>query len=193
MKIQLDKIGGLYTFIPTSDHEIKVLSDLRKILKAGDRVAYAGRETDDVIDGRTYMALHFYAGAIKTTKTIIYQKATVTWPDYVGGVQLILRGSEVEDKNLVCRIRDACYFGSAGIIFHSTMEIDNVTALRFTLMHCKHCGGNMTETLECEWGVCDVCANKCEHKFTRGFMHSEGIEIINDVIYCETCGRVRPK
>ena len=43
----------------------------------------------------------------------------------------------------------------------------------------------------CEWGVCNLCAAKCEHEYIRGPIRGGGTDIgVGD--FCEKCGQGRP-
>ena len=111
---------------------------------------------------------------------------------HVDSVKLILIGTTEEDKHEVGRIRDACYFGSGGLIFIGETEVDGKKAIITTAKRCKHCGSGMIRYFDCERSTCDACAAKCEHNYVRGAIHGGGTDIgVGE--FCDKCGRGKPK
>lgn len=189
MKI-LKNGNGTLTFVPVSAEETQVITAILSTIAPGAKLAYGGRETES--DDATFSTIYLHAGAQEVEDVEIDGNLTVHRTDHVGGVTLALSGSTKDDKYAVNSIRNACFFGSAGLIFLGESTVDDKRSLLVTMMLCSLCEGNMITHLECQSGVCNACAEKCAHTYERTLFHSEDIDI-GVVNACTKCFRTEPQ
>ncbi len=190
MRIIRDKQLATLTLVPVEADEEQVIASIAAMLKPEDKLSYGGRGRDG--DDDKFCIIHLHAGAREEEQSTTKGRVTVSKTVHVGGVELVLRGSTEEDKHEVGRIRDTCYFGSNGLIFLGETEMDGKKAIITTAKRCKLCGGGMIGYFDCEWGVCDACAAKCEHNYVRGAIHGGSMDIgVGE--FCDKCGRGKPK
>jgi len=190
MRIIRDNKAGTFTFVPTEPIEISAFDQLVNAVKKGDEFAYGGRENDG--NSNEYLKIHLHFGSVEVDDEKVDGNITIRKKVHKGGTHLLLQGSSAEDKKIVNRIRDICYFGSGGLIFLETALLDNATAFVFTAKFCKHCQAPMIDRCSCEWSTCGVCAAKCEHVYVRGLVHggSAGDGGVGE--FCGNCGRCKP-
>jgi hypothetical protein len=181
MKIVRNDKLATWTLVPVEEGEIEILASIAAVLKPEDKLSYGGREQDG---GRKFCLIHLHAGAKKERQSKTEGNITINQSVYVGGVELVLRGSTEEDKDEVGSIRDSCFFGGEPIYLGET-EVDGKKAIVITGGRCKFCGAGL---LEPEWNTCDACAAKCEHNYIRGVIHGGGTDIgVGE--FCDICGR----
>jgi hypothetical protein len=109
---------------------------------------------------------------------------------YVDSVELELRGSNDEDKLEVRRIRDMFYWGTGGLIFLGETEVEGKKAIVTTGLRCQHCNSCMINFSACEWHTCEACAEKCEHDYIFGVVHTD--TGIGNGYHCRKCGQGKP-
>ncbi|MDD5290111.1 MAG: hypothetical protein PHT40_02865 [Patescibacteria group bacterium] len=188
MKIVRDEKSGTFTFVPDKRSEKRILASIIKILKPGDKIFYDGRDEDR--DG--FPRLFFYAGAQKKEKVEKGNGWTSISIACIGGIKLTLSGNTKEDRREVSQIRDACFFGRGELIFIGETVVDEKKAIKVTVRHCKLCKANMINRVACEWGICDACAAKCQHRYISGAIRGGSLDIsIGE--FCDSCGRGKPE
>lgn len=186
--IRNDQLATL-TIVPIRASEERVIISIIEMLAPGDHLSYGGRGPDGGDD--KFCVVYLYAGARREIQKKVENGITITQSVHVGGIKLTLCGTTEEDKYEVGHIRDACYFGSGGLIFLGKAEIDGKGALVVTVRRCEQCGAGMINFNDCEWGICDACAAKCEHGYVSGFVHGAGTELGFGEFCCK-CGRTKP-
>lgn len=190
MKVIRDVQSGTWTLVPVESAEEQVLDSIIAAIKPGDKLGYNGRSDDGEEYGESYCKVRLHAGGHQED----VKKGNVTYRGvWVGGIDFVLQGSGRENKLEVGSIRDTCFFGSGGLIYLGSFEVDGKRAIVITASHCKICGGTMVGMVSCEWAVCDNCAAKCTHQWIHGAVHGGGAGDIGFGEYCGLCGRGKPK
>jgi hypothetical protein len=190
MQIIRDDMAGTLTFVPISPDEIVKIGQIATVLKAGDKIVYDGR---GIYRDRTLKCVYFFAASKNRWKTTKYPEGgSVTQRVHIGGIKLELIGTSEKDRHEVGQISDLCFYGSGGLILLNTIRVDDKTGLALTGSLCKICQHPMIEPAECEWGICNRDAAKCNHDWIRGPIHGGGLDI-GIGFYCQKCGRVKPE
>ena len=186
MKIVTDAENGTWTFVPKRMREEIVIHAIAEILKPGDKIAYGGRSG---IGDK--LKLYLYSGSKEIRKTTKKGNVSFTESAFIQGRKLILRGSNRNDRDEVCAIRDVIYFGSGGLIYLGQTEIDGVLSIIVTGTKCKHCENNTISLGECHWKTCKSCCAKCEHHYIRSTVIGTGFGIAMGE-FCDICGDTKP-
>jgi hypothetical protein len=184
MQIIRNKEVANFIFVPTEEKETEVLNQIIAIAKPDDKMTYGGRNGGD---GDKPFVVYLHLGSHTEENMTIHRD------EEVGGVKLELRGSGEDSDNEVRLIRDVCFFGSGGLIFLGTCEVDGKTAIIVTASKCKLCGGPMISMASCEWRTCDACASKCEHDYVSGMVHGGNVGNMGIGEFCDKCGRGKPE
>lgn len=183
MKIIRNEESQTWTLVPVEDGETEVLTSIVAMLKPEDELSYGGRSRDD---GES-CKLHLHVGANREPRIETRGNVTIERTVYVGGVELVLRGSTEEDKNEIWSVRYGAVY--SGLIFLGEIEVDGKKAIIVTAGRCKHCGAAL---LNPEWQTCDTCAAKCEHNYVKGAVHGGSTDIgVGE--FCDICGRGKPR
>lgn len=183
MKIIRNEISQTWTLVPVEEGEAEVLTSFAAMLKPEDELSYGGRSGDDHMTCK----LHLHVGASREPRTTTRGNVTIHRTVYVGGVELILRGTTETDKNEIWSVRYGAVY--SGLIFLGETEVDGKKAIVVTAGRCKHCGAAQ---LNPEWQTCDACAAKCEHNYVKGAVHGGSTDIgVGE--FCDICGRVKPR
>jgi hypothetical protein len=191
MRIVRDETTGTYTFVAVTDEEVELLCAIRTRIEPEDKIIYCGRRRDESVEGDRFCVILLNAGGREERRTRTTESGMqVNVPVYVGGVPFTLCGTTEHDKRCVGSIRNACYFGSAGLIYLSTHDVDERPAIVVTCMRCPHCNANMVDMTSCEWRTCNACAATCDHRYERGVVHNPKTDI--DIgVFCQKCGRAK--
>lgn len=183
MKIILDEGEKTFKFVPVEPGEAEIVSVLMEAAKPGDQLRYSGREA---------YSLKFSVGGTWEEEATTQGNLTIRRQVHKGGMQFDLQVSTPEDESHVRRIRDCCYFGSGGLIFLGTDDVDGKKALVVTVGLCKRCHAWMITLTECEWEVCDACAALCSHEYKEGYVHGGRAACLGLGEFCGECGRSNP-
>jgi len=184
MQIIRDKQAGTLTLVPAKLGEKRFVNAITSLLQPEDKLFYCGRRTDK---NEKYM-VHLHAGGVEARET----RGKITRTVYVGGVGFILRGTSDGDNGEVANLGNICHFGGNELIYIGETNIDGKKSVIIAPKRCKHCGKNIATLAECEWGVCDDCAIKCEHHYVTYFAHGEAGKVFPDE-FCDKCGRSKAK
>ncbi len=105
---------------------------------------------------------------------------------------LVVTGTDDEDAYRVNGIRNMGYFGSCAPIYVRQDSGDELVVTLFQAVPCKLCNGWIYEAGQAEWEVCDACAEKCEHEYTKepGTVMIPGVGPSADH-FCTKCGRAQ--
>jgi len=185
MRVIRDAELATWTFVPVSSAEEQVLSSIAATVKPGDKMGYNGRSDDS----EGYCAVRLHAGGHQED---IKEGNVTRMGVWMGGIDFVLEGSDVADKQEVGCIRDTCFFGTGGLIYLGSIEVEGKKAIVVTGSYCKLCGAAMIGLL-CEWKVCDACSAKCSHQWERGMVHGGSAGDIGVGEYCTICGRGKPR
>lgn len=171
-----------WTFVPIEKGEQEILDVIARTLNPAKRemLVYGGREEDD--EDRRFFKIHLFAGAYRAIRDLIFSQDFV----FLGGVELVLCGSSDKDKHEVGCIRGVCFVSSCDLIFLDVVWIGRKRCLLVTAKYCKFCGATMIDFDGCYSGVCNYCAEKCEHLHRWGRANS-------DREFCVRCCRIRPR
>lgn len=189
MRIVPGREHATLLLVAVSAEEEAVIGMVSESITRGDKIDYLGREKDS--DSR-FVKLRFNAGGVREQKSEVIGTTTFAREVSTGGVDFMLCGTKESDKREIGNIRDACFFGSGGLIFLGRTSFEELPAMLVTLALCKSCGGPMVEMVECEWGICNSCSVKCAHDYERGAVHGGGVDVAMGE-FCKTCGRAKPK
>lgn len=185
MRIIRDESAATYAIVPVEAEEEEKVSTALAILKPGDQLIHRGRKCDEESDKT--IALIFQAGGEgKWESKKLSEWVTVTEMVYVGGVEVELRVDDDSWEELD-QIAMTSYY-SGGLIFLSVADVEGVKSVVVTGRYCKNCGAAIIDSGRCEWGVCEICVQKCEHEYRRGAIHGGKVDIgVGE--YCGKCGR----
>lgn len=175
MRISEDLKNGVWQFRSSTKEEAKQLEEIARVIPLGGVIKYDGRNDDTSLAHETDELF-----------VLVYLKYEVDGEQR----RMVLQGTTVEDKYIVNGIRNCLFFGSPKLVLVKIgSEEDPV--LIFATAACKICGKRIADRLECEWRVCDACANKCEHTYEIGLLVG-GDAGLSAGRYCTKCGRANP-
>ena len=187
MRIREKPDASEFLLIPANEEEQELMARIAAELAAGQAVNYDGRCADP--DDSEYTCVKLYIGGRREeVVTQVAEGFKWTSHEYVGGVLLLLKGEEEQDKGLVWNIRNMYFFGTAALLYLGETAMDGQAAYRFTGCRCKLCGA-VTVYRHCEHKICKACAEKCSHEWTKGHVHGSGVDVALGT-YCKICGVV---
>lgn len=190
MRIIRDGQAATWTFLPVTASEEQAIATVLAMLKPEDKLAYEGRCTDKEDD--RFCTIRLSAGVHREERQQVDGFLTIIHDVCVDGAGLFVCGSTEEDKKEVGFVRDTCYWGSSGLIFLGTTQVDDKLAIVTTAKRCKHCNAGMIWYYECESNTCNACAAKCEHTYVHGVVHGGGVDIGMGE-FCSKCKRGKPR
>jgi hypothetical protein len=107
----------------------------------------------------------------------------------LGGQKVTIQATNNEDENHVRSMRNAIYFGSAGLNVRSHHKDGTKIHLNVCVNFCKHCKAPLVGMLESEWRVCEACVALCEHTYKQGPVHGGKAGVMSHGTFCNKCGR----
>lgn len=175
-----------WTFVPVETGEQETLDAIARTLSytKREKLVYGGREEDG--QDRRFLKIHLFAGAHKAIRTRMFSSHFLNDEIYLGCVELVLCGSSDKDKHEVGCIRNICFVSSCDLIFLDVIWMGRKRCLLTTAKYCKFCGATMIDFDGCYSGVCNYCAEKCEHLYCWSKAGS-------DREFCVRCCRIRPR
>jgi hypothetical protein len=189
MQIVRNDEAATWTFFSTNPAEEEIVRGIAT-LEPKTKLSQLGSKSDE--DGRPRINYFGYHGkhVPKVEKT---GNITVHQTVYEGGVKFTLEGTSADDKRQGGSIRDVSFFGSSGLVFLGTTEVDGKLGVILTAMFCTKCSAPMISLSAVEWRICNACAAKCEHRYVRGIVHGGKAGNMGMGEYCEICGRGKPE
>lgn len=178
MRISENVEKGVWQFRPSTDEEVKQLEEIARVIPISGELKYDGRSDDTSLANESdewFVCVHLkyeVDGEEKTLKLI---------------------GTDIPDKYVVNGIRNVLYMGSSSklVLVELGSDADGIV-LTFANTTCKICGKHVGRRVECDWRVCDDCAEKCDHMYDVGLVLSEGASGLGAGNYCTKCGRGKP-
>ena len=174
MQIESDRVVGLLSFTAETDEEGEVLKAINSTIKFGRVLPYEGR------------------GGVNHPNVPLDQHMWLRFSYDVGGKKFELLATTEESEKIVRQMRDALYYGGGGLIFVGYYIRNGKHFAQFAIGACRVCHKPVISRVECEWRYCDTCAEKCEHRYERGAVHGDGVDLgVGE--FCGNCGRAKPK
>ncbi len=123
MKVIPDEKTGTYILVPVEKEEREVLSHLVELLTPGDMMRYVKLERDRITDGTWF-------------ESILLD---------VSSINLIVKGSTIDDKRKVSHLYWGCTRAYGSLVFLGEIEVKGRKALVVTGGYCKLCGRAMID------------------------------------------------
>jgi hypothetical protein len=178
MRIIRDEDGGTVMLVPVNDTEREALNGILGHFVSGGRLEYGGKARGSTDEDTV---LEFNAGGVRE----------LNGGEFVGGTNLLLRGTEGRDRAVVNTIRNMCYFGAGALFLVGESNQNGERALVCTGGFCRHCEHPIMG-LSADSKVCDACAAKCKHEYRSSVGVGFGFSQVVALDICPYCHRASP-